>query len=429
MFQRLLFAAALLARVAFAQPALTTIQDTLFMANGTRFNGTLTIAWTSFVAGDNSNIIAQAANVTVVDGNLRVQLVPSTNANPAGYYAVTYASNGQVQFQELWAVPPSSIPLYVRQVRIGIANGSSTGGSGSGGAGADTGAIAESGVTGLVADLAARPVKGPAFAPGAVAVVDASGFLDSVSGASTDCVHVDGSTGPCGGSAPAFVDGDTITGIVDGANTTFSLSAVPNPAASLVFYRNGMLQKAGLDFTLTNSSIQFFTASTPQPGDTLLASYRLTGSSSGSAQSFPNPQVLCSGTGNTVTAQSLTTMGSCQIPAGLLMPGDRVEVRFDTTHTGTANGFTVALDWGATTVLQRNAGANDTMVTAHADASIVSAGAQLGFTSWGAVLPFAAGVITSTAAYGSGLTINFQGEVTAPADSVTLANYVVVRIP
>ncbi|HTX39985.1 MAG TPA: hypothetical protein VME43_33430 [Bryobacteraceae bacterium] len=429
MFRRLLFAVALLARLTFAAPTLTTIQDVLYMANGTRFNGSLTISWSSFQAADNSNIINQSTTVTVVNGNLYVRLVPSTTANPAGYYSVAYNSNGQVQFQELWAVPPSTTPLYVRDVRIGISTTSGSG-SGSSGTGTETTPIAESGVTGLVSDLAARPMKGPAFAPGAVAVVDASGLLDSVSGNAGDCVHVDGSTGPCGSQSPSFVDGDTITGIVDGSNTTFSLSAAPNPAASLVFYRNGILQKAGVDFTLNNNSIQFLPVSTPQPGDTLLASYRLAGSAGGSTvQSFPNPEVLCSGTGNTVTNQSLSSMGSCLIPAGLLLPGDRVEIRLDTTHAGTAGGFSVAVYWGATQVLQATAGATETLVTAHADASIASTGAQLGFTSWGAVLPFAAGVGYATDAYTAGLLIDFQGQVAGAGDSVNLANYTVVRIP
>lgn len=424
MIRRLFFAAALLASWAFAAPALTTIQDVLYMANGTRFNGNLTISWTSFQAADNSNIITQSVNVTVVDGNLWVQLVPSTNANPAGYYSVAYASNGQVQFQELWAVPPSTAPLHVSSVRIG------TSGANSGTVGNDTGSITESSVTGLVTDLAARPMKGAAFTPGAVALVNPLGMLDSVSGNSGDCVHVDGSTGPCGGAGPSFVDGDTITGIVDGSNSSFTLSAAPNPTGSLVFYRNGILQKQGVDFTLNNSSILFLPASTPQPGDTLLASYRLGGSAGGSTvQAFPNPQVLCSGTGNAVSTLSLSSMGSCQIPAGLLLPGDRVEIRFDAVHGGTAGGFGIALYWGGTTVVARNAGATDPMVTAHADASVSPAGAQMGFTSWGAVLPFAAGVLSASDAYTAGLLIDFQGSVSSPGDSVALANYSVVRIP
>ena len=39
-----------------AAPALTTIQDVLFKADGSKFNGILQITWTSFRAGDASNI-------------------------------------------------------------------------------------------------------------------------------------------------------------------------------------------------------------------------------------------------------------------------------------------------------------------------------------------------------------------------------------
>ncbi len=427
MIRRLLFAAVLLASFAFAAPTLTTIQDTLYTANGRRFNGSVTISWTSFQAGS-SSVISQNTNVNVIDGNLFVRLVPSTNANPPGYYTVSYASNGQVQFTEIWAVPPSVTALAVHDVRIGTTSAGS-GATGSSSAGQDTGPIPEASVTGLVSDLAARPIKGPAFAPNAIALVDNSGFLGTVSGNAGDCVHVDGSSGPCGNLSGNFVDGDTIAGPVNGSNTTFTLSAVPNPPASLVFYRNGMLQKAGLDFTLSNNTVQFLPASTPQPGDTLLASYRLVGGPSGGALPFPAPQVLCAGTGNTVTTQSLSNMGSCLIPAGLLLPGDRVEVRFDAVHGGASNGFAVALHWGATTVLQLNAGSTETMVTAHADASITPTGAQLSFNAWGAVLPFSAGMVVSTDTYTNGLEIDFLGLVTSAADTVSLANYTVVRIP
>ena len=109
----------------------------------------------------------------------------------------------------------------------------------------------------------------------------ALGALESATGNATDCMHVDGSSGPCGDATPSFVDADALTGIVDGSNTSFSLSNAPNPAASLAVYRNGMLDKAGVDYTVNGGSIQFLAASTPQPGDTLLASYRLTAEGSG----------------------------------------------------------------------------------------------------------------------------------------------------
>src|SRR3982751_4356667 len=123
MISRLIFAALWLG-AAYAGPPLTTIQDGLFKADGTRFNGSLTISWSSFQAVVNSAIMTQSVSVKVLDGNLRVQLVPSTTAVPAGAYSVTYNSDGRVQFQERWAGPSSSQPLRVRDVRT--ASGGST---------------------------------------------------------------------------------------------------------------------------------------------------------------------------------------------------------------------------------------------------------------------------------------------------------------
>jgi hypothetical protein len=225
------------------------------------------------------------------------------------------------------------------------------------------------------------------------------------------------------------VDGDSPAGIVDGSNTSFTLSAVPTPAASLAVYRNGVLQKTGQDYTATGSTIEFVAAAAPQPGDTLLASYRLTGTDSGTPQMYPSPQVLCSGTGAATSSTSLTSIGSCAIPAGLLATGDRVEIRFDFAHQGTASGFSFEIHWGATTILQRDAGAGDTLVTGRANAAILAAGAQLDSQSWGTVLPFSASVASAADSYTSGLTIDFQGMLAQTGDTLTLANYTVVRFP
>src|SRR4051794_6195292 len=105
MNSRLFLTAVWLASAAYAGPPLTTIQDVLYKADGTRFNGALTISWNSFQAVDSSAIVTQSTTVKVVDGNLRVQLVPSTTANPAGAYSVTYNSAGRIQFLERGAVP------------------------------------------------------------------------------------------------------------------------------------------------------------------------------------------------------------------------------------------------------------------------------------------------------------------------------------
>ena len=412
---------------AFAAPQLTTIQDVLYKADGTPFNGTVTIAWTSFQAADGSTIATQSTSVRVVAGNLRVQLVPTSSATPAVYYNVTYNSDGRVQFQETWLVPSSAAPVRLRDVRVATT-------SGAGSVAADTGGgssspVAESGIVGLIADLASRPMKGAGFAAGRAAVIDGLGALESATGNAGDCVHVDGSSGPCGANSPSFMDADSLSGIVDGSNVTFTLSGAPSPASSLAVYRNGVLQKAGSDYTLSGSGIQFVGASTPQPGDTLLASYRLGTASGGTVQLYPSPQVLCSGTGTAAGTSAMATIGTCSIPGGLLAAGDRVQIQFDLEHQGTAGGFTFNLAWGATSVVERSGAAGDALVSVRAEAAITSAGAQLSGQSWGAVLPFAASVLKATDSYSGGLTINFQGLVAQTGDTLTLRGYSVVRVP
>jgi hypothetical protein len=49
--------------------------------------------------------------------------------------------------------------------------------------------------------------------------------------------------------------------------------------------------------------------------------------------------------------------------------------------------------------------------------------------SWGTVLPFSASVASAADAYASGLTIDFQGMLAQTGDTLTLANYTVVRYP
>jgi len=406
-----------------AGPPLTTIQDVLYKADGTHFSGTLTIAWTSFQAVDNSSIFTQNKTVKVLNGNLHVELVPNTTATPATLYTVTYDSDGYVQFQESWSVPSSLTPLRVRDVRTAPA---SPGGSDL----TDTSTtIPEANVVGLVADLGARPLIAPGFAPGHVAMINSSGQVDSVVGNPSDCVYVNGSSGPCGngsGSANDFVDGDTPIGVIDGSNATFTLNGAPDPATSMALYRNGVLQKVGLDYTFSNGAIQFFAASTPQPTDILLASYR---TSSSNSTSYPSPQVLCSGSGVASSLSNLSTLGMCGIPAGLLAPGDRVEIHVDYAHVGNAGAAGVAVVWGGTMALNISAAAAETMLTGRVDASILATGAQIGTQSWGASTGFATGLLSGPDSYSAGLTLTFLGSVAASADAIALQHYSVVRVP
>ncbi len=427
MRSRTLLAGCLLAAAAIAAPPLTTIQDVLYKADGTRFNGSLTITWSSFQALDDSAIVTQSTTVKVVDGNLHVQLVPTTTSTPSSYYQVTYSSDGRIQFQESWSVPSSGQPVRLRDVRVATAGAATQSGT----AASDTGGttIQESDVVGLVADLSARPIKGTAYAANRVAFVNAAGAIDSVTGNDSDCVRVDGTTGPCGSEAPSFVDADIPSGVVDGANQTFMLSAEPAPATSLALYRNGLLQKAGVDFTISARTIQFVTAAVPQPGDTLLASYREGGSTDTTGSVYPSPQVLCQGVGATTAATSLGSIGMCTIPAGVLAAGDRIEIHFDFEHGGTAAGFSFEIHWGGTTLLHRDAAASDVLATGRVEAGVKTSGADTSAQSWGTILPFAASVASAPDAWSNGLTIDFQGRVAQTGDTLSLANFSVVRMP
>src|SRR5580693_2328604 len=125
MIRRSFLAAVFLASAWAATPQLSTIQDVLYKADGSRFSGILTISWGTFQSTDSANIVMQSITVRVVSGILRVQLVPSP-VTPAAYYTVVYNSDGRVQFQETWSVPASSQPLKVSAVRVNAAAASIT---------------------------------------------------------------------------------------------------------------------------------------------------------------------------------------------------------------------------------------------------------------------------------------------------------------
>src|SRR5579872_3124461 len=111
---RLLCTALTLCASLRATPALTTIEDTLFTADASRFNGVVTISWPSFDAADASNVAGETLRLRITNGILFVQLVPTTNAESPVVYSVQYTSQDGIQSNETWAVPPGILPVRVK---------------------------------------------------------------------------------------------------------------------------------------------------------------------------------------------------------------------------------------------------------------------------------------------------------------------------
>ncbi len=244
-------------------------------------------------------------------------------------------------------------------------------------------------------------------------------------------MFVDGTTGPCGGPTPTFVDAELPAGTIDGVNTTFTLQNSPSGSA-LFLARNGLYLNAGADYTLNGTTITFINGAQPQPGDALMASYRVDPYGSlGQIRQFPGSavsQVICSGAGRSSTAAVLNSLGGCDIPASVIQQGDRFEVRFTFSKPGSRSAYDMQINWGSTNVLTRHATAQDTSFTGKAEAAIGADGAQISVESWGVALTLLTGIVSSPTQ--DGVHVDFLGKLsTASTDTLTLTNFTVLHYP
>lgn len=71
-------------------PALTTISDVVYRADGTPAGGTLLISWPAFTTASGQAIVAGTNSVALgAGGALSMQLVPNSGATPSGtFYSV-----------------------------------------------------------------------------------------------------------------------------------------------------------------------------------------------------------------------------------------------------------------------------------------------------------------------------------------------------
>jgi hypothetical protein len=115
-----------------------------------------------------------------------------------------------------------------------------------------------------------------------------------------------------------FVDAETPGGLINGINSSFTLAQTPNPGSSLEIFRNGVLQQATNDYTLSGSTITF--SNLPVPDDILLAYYRVNGpDETVSFSDSETPTGLVNGINNSYTLANTPTGGLRVFKNGVLL--------------------------------------------------------------------------------------------------------------
>jgi hypothetical protein len=88
----------------------TTVQGTVYAANGQPSSGTLMLSWPSFTTASGQLVAAGSTTVMIApDGFISVNLAPNLGSSPAGLYytAVYYLTNGTTTTQ-YWVVPAAA---------------------------------------------------------------------------------------------------------------------------------------------------------------------------------------------------------------------------------------------------------------------------------------------------------------------------------
>ena len=115
-------AAAAVTWIACAQGvSTTTVQGTVYLANGKPGSGSLQLSWPAFTTADNHAVAAGRTTAAIgQDGNVSVNLAPNLGSTPAGLYytAVFHLSDGATS-TEYWVVPPGD-QVSIGQVRTQV---------------------------------------------------------------------------------------------------------------------------------------------------------------------------------------------------------------------------------------------------------------------------------------------------------------------
>lgn len=103
----LLLLAASAGTVAMAQVTTTTVQGTVYRADGSVASGMLLVSWPAFSTASGQEIAAGHISAAISsDGFVSLKLAPNSGAYPAGtYYTVVYHLNDGTVSREYWVVP------------------------------------------------------------------------------------------------------------------------------------------------------------------------------------------------------------------------------------------------------------------------------------------------------------------------------------
>jgi hypothetical protein len=108
-----------MAAVALAQTiSTTTVQGTVYAANGSPGSGTLQLIWPAFTTASGGAVAAGKTTATIgADGFVSVNLAPNLGSSPAGlYYTAIYHLSDGTASTEYWVVP-SAAQASIAQVR------------------------------------------------------------------------------------------------------------------------------------------------------------------------------------------------------------------------------------------------------------------------------------------------------------------------
>jgi hypothetical protein len=103
---------------AAAQVATTTIQDTVYHADGTPASGTVLVSWPTFTTAAGQAVAAGNTSATIAaNGALSLALAPNSGATPVGTYytAVLHLDDGTTS-QQYWVVPVSATPVTLATI-------------------------------------------------------------------------------------------------------------------------------------------------------------------------------------------------------------------------------------------------------------------------------------------------------------------------